>query len=178
LSCPSPTHRQDKITQLLTDYLYDQNYLNIEGFINFRLQDYWENLEGAVKLAVEDYMREKEYDDFVRLLKYFVDAQEPRVGTVNILLMAPGPMQSLDKIVNKTKNIYINGFIFDMVDSEINSEDVLISALISIAPRRVILHVPVPKKVNNVIVTLQKVFGERLKICAGCTCCHNLGEKQ
>ncbi|MEW6661985.1 MAG: putative sporulation protein YtxC [Bacillota bacterium] len=177
-SCVPVVTRQNKIGQLLTDYLHEQKYLNIEGFINFRLPDYWQSLEEAVELAVDDYMMEKEHDEFVRLLKYFVDMQEPRVSIVNVILKASGFFQLFDNEDNVIDNKYKDGFIVDMVQSEINSEDLLISALITIAPKRINLHVPEPIKVRDIMATLQSVFGERLKVCAGCTCCRNLGENQ
>jgi len=177
-SCIAVVNRQKKISQLLSDYLFEQKYLNIEGFINFRLPDYWKSLEEAVELAVDDYMMEKEHDEFVRLLKYFVDMQEPRVSIVNVLLKSSGCFQMFDNDTNVIDSRYKKGFSVDMVQSEIDSEDLLISALITVAPKRINLHLPEPKKVKDILTTLQGVFGERLKICGGCTCCHNLGENQ
>jgi len=177
-TCAAVVKRQKEISQLLADYLFEQKYLNIEGFINFRLPDYWKSLEKAVELAVDDYMMEKEHNEFVRLLKYFVDVQEPRVSIVNVILKSSGSFQMFDNDTNVIDSRYKNGFSVDMVQSEIDSEDLLISALITVAPKRINLHLPEPKKVKDILTTLQGVFGERVKICGGCTCCHNLGENQ
>ena len=64
----------------------DSPLIVVEGFINFCLQDYLTEIRFAVELAVEERKNEKEYNDFVTLLRYFVDTQVPKINEVNIMM--------------------------------------------------------------------------------------------
>ena len=72
-------NRKSKILHKVLDYLSQNNCINIDGFINFRLQDYIEDLNKVIEQAVDELLLEKEYQEFIMLLKYFVDIQEPRL---------------------------------------------------------------------------------------------------
>lgn len=172
------TVRWQQVLQQLTDYLCSNNRLIIEGFINFRLKEYREMLEEAVDQAVDDYLMEKEYDEFIRLLRYFVDIQDPKVETINVVLKKSGIFELFDGNNKPIDNDYLEGFIIDFVDNEINYEDLLISALITIAPRRVILHVPDKPQLRDTVKTIKKVFGDRAMDCSGCHLCLEQGQRK
>ncbi|MHB8172453.1 MAG: sporulation protein YtxC, partial [Thermincolia bacterium] len=75
--------RKSMILQRVLEYLQNNDQLVIEGFIKFRLKEYLQELQEAVDRAVDDFMMEREYKEFIRLLKYFVEIQEPRVDKVH-----------------------------------------------------------------------------------------------
>ena len=55
---------------------------------------------------------------------------------------------------------------------EINYEDLLISALITIAPKTVMLHfASAAGKANTVVETIKSVFAGRVTVCRGCKLC-------
>lgn len=164
-------NRKSKILQKVLDYLSQNNSINIDGFINFRLQDYLEDLNQVIEQAVDEMLLEKEYQEFIMLLKYFVDIQEPRLEKVHVLLLPSGSFQLFDDNNKSINNHCLDGCIVEMIDNEINYEDLLISALITIAPREIVVHVPESAKVFNILKTLQGVFMERLVICNGCSRC-------
>ncbi len=160
--------RKDRILTRILSYLKSNDELIIEGFIRFRLKDYFQELELAVEQAIEDFMMEKEYKEFIRLLKYFVDIQEPKVDRVNIVLRDQGVFRLLDKDGQIIDNEYLEGIIFQMVESDIDYEDLLISALITIAPARIVVHF---SKEHPVVETLNSIFESRVIICPGCNLC-------
>ncbi|MGI6684913.1 MAG: putative sporulation protein YtxC [Bacillota bacterium] len=164
-------NRKSKILHKVLDYLSQNNSINIDGFINFRLQDYLEDLNHVIEQAVDELLLEKEYEEFIMLLKYFVDIQEPRLNKVHVMLLSSGNFQLFDDHDKSINEQCLEGCIVEMIDNEINYEDLLISALITIAPREIVVHVPEHTKSPNIIKTLQGVFGERLEICIGCTRC-------
>lgn len=128
-------------------------------------------LEQALEEAIDEYLMEKEYDEFIRLLRYFVEAQEPRLEKVHVVLNSGGGFQLYDNENRNLSGDYLEGFLVDMADNELNYEDLLISSLITIAPRQVILH-PVDKgRCYSTIGVLKSVFGERLIQCGGCSHC-------
>jgi putative sporulation protein YtxC len=66
--------RKNRITHRLLDYISTNLTVNVEGFINFCMQDYLTELKFAVEVALEELRNQKEYNDFVNLLRYFVDS--------------------------------------------------------------------------------------------------------
>ncbi|WP_258360028.1 putative sporulation protein YtxC [Moorella sulfitireducens (nom. illeg.)] len=170
-SCLQLQQREESITARIREYLQENSWLNIDGFVRFRLPDYLMELEQALGEAVDEYLMEKEYDEFIRLLRYFVDAQEPRVEKVHVVLSPGGGFQLCDGENRNLSGDYLEGFVVDMVDSDLNYEDLLISALITIAPRQVVLHATDKGRYHNTISTIKSVFGERLIQCSGCSRC-------
>ncbi|MHB1127025.1 MAG: putative sporulation protein YtxC [Bacillota bacterium] len=171
-------HRLENIAQKIACYLEEDGMLIVEGFLRFRLKDYVSQLEEGVDQAVDEYLMEKEYHEFIRLLRYFVDIQEPRVEKVHVMLRASGVFQLFDGDENIIDNEYLEGFVVDLIDSEINYEDLLISALITIAPRKVILHFSDHSSLHSTINTIKNVFLERVTTCPGCTKCLHSHQKK
>ncbi|AZR73681.1 hypothetical protein BBF96_09960 [Anoxybacter fermentans] len=165
--------RKDRVLNRILNYLQNNNELIIEGFIRFRLKDYFQELELAVEQAVEDFLMEKEYKEFIRLLKYFVEIQGPKVDEVNIILTDQGIFQILDENGHIIDNEYLEGIILQMIESDIDYEDLLISALITIAPARIIAHF---REDHPVIETLRGIFESRVSVCKGCRFCEKRKE--
>ncbi len=172
------SRRGQDVLQQIEKYLGQSKEINMEGFINFRLKDYRRVLEDAVDKAVDDYLMEKEYDEFIQLLQYFVDIQDPRIDTVNVVLKKSGLFELFDGKNEPIDNNYLEGFILDMTDNEINYEDLLISALITIAPRRVVLHASKNPGLYETVKTIKNVFGGRVQECTGCQICRNQGQRK
>ncbi len=162
--------RKTRIAQKIRDYLEIHDKLILEGFIRFRLKEYYSELQAAITVAVDEFVMEKEYLEFIRLLRYFVDIQEPKIETLHVLVKSSGGFQLYDQDNNLVNNDYLDGFVADMVDNEITYEDLLISALITIAPRFVVLHVTA-KRESETIRTIRNVFGDRVSYCQGCSLC-------
>jgi len=163
--------RKSMILQKLLEYLQFNDRLIIEGFIRFRLKDYLQDLYGVVDRAVDDYMMEKEYKEFIRLLKYFVKIQEPRQELVHVLLKHSGSFKLLDGNEKNISNEYLDGFIIESEEPEINYEDLLVSALITIAPTAIVLHFQANHQTIKATDTIKSVFGERVTYCEGCSIC-------
>lgn len=163
--------RKHQILQRLLEYLDTDSEVVLEGFVTFRLKEYVEELEDAVDRAVDDFLMEKEYTEFIRLLKYFVDAQEPRVEEVHVIVLPGGAFKLVDGQGQALHNEYLEDFVVEMVDSQINYEDLMISSLITIAPSRITLHVSTANLRDEAVETVRSVFGERVTLCRGCELC-------
>jgi len=61
-----------EIQQSLHECLDQEDYVNLHGLICFRLPLWWKLLCKSVDHAVEQLLLEKEYQEFIRLLKYFL----------------------------------------------------------------------------------------------------------
>ncbi len=167
----SLNERRNQILAKLLDYLDNHHELVVEGFINFRLKDYREQLIQVVDKAVDDFMMELEYKEFIRVLRYFVEVQEPKVEEVHVVMSNNGNFKILDSFGKTINNQYLENFATQGAD-EINYEDLLITALITIAPYNVMLHSANPPKLQDVMETIKSIFDGRVVICPGCDICN------
>ncbi|HHV61103.1 MAG TPA: putative sporulation protein YtxC [Firmicutes bacterium] len=165
----TPAEEQvNEIAGKLLDYLNANNELVLEGFIRFRLKDYYAGLRSAVDRAVDNFMVEREYKEFIRLLKYFVDIQEPKFDEVHVIMRPNGVFRLLDSKYRVIENDYLEGFIADLGSDDVDYEDLLISALITVAPARVVLHFD---RNRAVVETIVGVFEDKVTMCPGCPLC-------
>ncbi len=170
--------RKSKILHRLRDYLDQSDELVVEGFVHFRLRDYLEELEDAVDHAVDDFLMEREHHEFIRLLRYFVEVQEPRIEEVHVLVRSAGAFKLVDGTGANLRSEVLEEFIVEMVESEVNYEDLLISALISLAPTRLIVHGHAAPAWEEGLDTIKGVFGERVKFCEECHLCSPVAAEQ
>ncbi|WP_027365525.1 putative sporulation protein YtxC [Desulfotruncus alcoholivorax] len=159
------------ILQKLTEYLSANNNLIIDGFIRFRLKDYINQLYDVADQAVDDFLMEREYKEFIELLRYFVEIQEPKADLVNVVLRDDGVFKLYDEKNQPINSDYLRDFMIDLVENEINYEDLLISALITIAPREVRFHSGNGELASSTVNTIKSVFVGRVSECGGCSIC-------
>ncbi len=162
--------RKGKVLRLILDYLAQQQEINIDGFITFRLRDYRDQLSDAVGQAVDDFLMEKEYLEFINLLRYFVESQEPKMKVVHAVIQPKGAFRLVDEKGAQVTNEYLAESFLD-VDTEVNTEDLLVSALITIAPERVVIHCPAELDRFEALDTIRSVFEGRVTTCRGCRLC-------
>lgn len=170
--------RKNIIMELMFTYLETEETLILDGFVLFRLNAYQQQIGYAIEQAVDEYLMEKEYDDFIGLLKYFVEIQEPKMGKIHILLEEDGAFRIYDEWDHEIKNDYLESFIIELIDNELNYEDLLISTLITIAPEEISLHGSTGSGNNSILDTVTRVFEQRVTICAGCSKCVSLKKQQ
>jgi putative sporulation protein YtxC len=164
--------RKGRVLRLILDYLGAQQEINLDGFITFRLQEYREQLGDAIGRAVDDFLMEKEYVEFINLLRYFVDSQEPKLKLVHAIILPKGGFRLMDdKGATVTREYLAESFV--EVEAEVNSEDLLVSALITIAPGRVILHCSTELDRLEALDTIRSVFEGRITTCRGCRICRD-----
>ena len=160
-----------EIIQRFVDYLKADTTININGFITFRLQDYILGLQAIVERAVEDFLMDKEYNEFIKLLKYFVEIQDAKIDTLNIVLEENNKYSLYDGYGNVVHDEYLDIIEMEMKNNNINYEDLLISSLITIAPNKIFIH-----KIHNIsnveiIKTITRVFVDKVTICDNCQWC-------
>ena len=159
--------RKKKIVKELLSYLNRHKKINIEGFVRFRLRDYMKNLNLAIEQAADDFIIEREYNEFIDLLRYFVELQEVKIPLVNVLHNDDGSYTILDANKNVLKSNFVEGYIEELIDEDITYEDILISALINISPGKVIIHFSEPE----IRETLKNIFPDLVEVCFGCDLC-------
>ena len=166
--------RRNRILQSVFDYLADNQLLNIEGFARFRLQGYWAQLRRIVKRTGEEFLAAKDYLEFVRLLRCFIELQETKIDEVHIFISPEGTFFICDKKGHVIKREHIRTPSFSAIDGEFNYKEYLLSMLIVLVPETIIFHVSDGIWECDPIRTIQQVFEDRVIRCPGCDRCQHL----
>jgi len=161
--------RYGKLRDRLREFLESHRHINPEGFLRFRWPHYIEDLRHVVARAVDEFVAEKEYLEFVRLLRYFVEIQEPKLPLVHVTTDAHGFCQVYDATHRQLYHEYLGSFD-EEDDLEVSYEDLVISALITMAPRHIILHHHDCSR-EGMYNAIRHVFDSRATDCHSCELC-------
>jgi len=163
--------RRNIIIKKLVDYFESSNKVILDGFVNFRLKDYIKDLEEIVDKAVDEFLTEREYKEFIRLLRYFVDIQEPKFNVIHVLVDYDNRYILLDENKKEITNECIQEFMNDIPEGEINYDDLLVSSLITMAPKKVVIHSANNFRNKELLETIKNVFWGKAVICPDCELC-------
>lgn len=164
-------NRMNSVIEKINECLEENDEINISGFLRFRMKELRTDIEKIIDKVVEEYMIEKEYKEFVKLLKYFVDIQESKIDEINIYIKDDGSY----KIKNGDGEDIFQEFLKELIEckaeKEANIEDIIISGLITNAPKKVIIHNKEHCVNPEFIETISNVFGDRMEFCSACSEC-------
>lgn len=164
--------RRNVIVRRLMDYFDNSNNIILDGFVNFRLKEYIRDLEDVVDKAVDDFLTDREYKEFIRLLRYFVDIQEPKIDTVHVIVSYDNRYILMDGSKKEITNECIAEYVNEISGGEINYDDLLVSSLITFAPRKIVIHNSTGQFHNKELMeTIKNVFSGRVILCQGCDMC-------
>lgn len=142
---------------------------DIEGFLHFRGREYKGALNKTIDYIVDEYLLEQEYVEFIELLKSFVDMQKPRLDTLHVVI-SQGQFNLYDDGGHYVTDEYLTDYHPGNVIQDVSYDDLLISALIAVAPRQVVMHVK-SGGAEDTLHSIRQVFGDRVSFCTGCSLC-------
>ncbi len=143
----------ERLSSLISESTPDT--LMLEGFMRFRMKDYLEEWDRALALGVEDYIRKKEYTEFVEILRLFINIRIPRVRKVHVCVDGHGEYLLLDERLCLLKCTFLG--------KRIDKDDALLSALVNIAPLSIVVHNKDRFWDARILETIKDVFGKRVE---------------
>lgn len=161
-------YRKDEIWVNVLNYLLENKSMILEGFVNFRLENYLDTINDIVDYSVNKYIVEKEYTEFINLLKIYIDSKQSEADLVH-LVYTNGESILLDSgrnIISLSDNIFNAKYLSDI---SFSSNDYALNALLTLLPKRIELHVIGYE--DEFINTLKLIFGNRIFICKDCNIC-------
>lgn len=163
--------RINKIVHELYQFFSYEVVCQLEGILAFRLRPYKKEIKDIVEYACDEYILNQQYEEFISLLKYFVQIQECKIDTVHVMQDDRG-LELYDEHFNSVSvNDYEERIVVDMIETEINIEDSVISHLVAVSPKKIILHMD-SKDVYET-KTVKSIFSERIELCHGCHLCRS-----
>ena len=151
------------------DFINDNKVLYLDGFIYFRLKEYFSILDDTVNNAVNHFLIEKEYLEFVSLLKLYINSQDSKCELVHLIYSS-----SESILLDKDKNIIApDSDIFNakyLSDISFSSNDFTLNSLLNLVPKKIYIHL-IDNKIDEFIQTLELVFENRVNLCTDCNIC-------
>jgi len=164
-------NKKNSIISKIIDCMKENKQININGYITFRMKELVEDFESIIDNVVEKFMVEKEYTEFIKLLKYFVEIQEIKIDEVNIVVQKDGDYAVLDKEGNDILPELLKEIPIAKPNRTANKEDILISGLITNSPGKINLHSIENCENRQFLDTIKNVFQDRVCYCNNCEIC-------
>jgi len=161
-------YRKDEIWTCVLQYITSNKSMILDGFVNFRLDNYYKTIEEIVDYSVNKYIIEKEYTEFINLIKLYIDSKEPLCSIVH-LIYTNGESILLNqdkKTISLEDNIFNAKYLSDI---SFSSNDYALNALLTLLPKKVEIHLIGYE--DEFIKTLKLIFGKRISICTDCNIC-------
>ncbi len=163
-------YRQEIIYSALYDYIINNKYIVIDGFVNFRLRKYIKTLDEIVDIAVDKFVVEREYNEFISLLRLYINSKEAIEPVVHLIYH---DQESV--LLNKQKQILdTSSDVFDakyLSDISFSSNDYALNALLSLLPGKIYVHL-IDGEEDEFVNTLKLIFENRIYICRDCAICN------
>ncbi len=155
----------------IKDYLKNNSIVLVDGLIRFRLKKLDYLIDLAIERGIDEFTAEKEYKEFIKVLQYFVESQEPKYELIHLVFEEMN-YKLLDDNGNIIDKDFFSEIITEIDDTNISKDDILISTLIVIAPEKMVLHLDDKFKDKDVVKVIISVFQDRVYICQGCEKCN------
>ena len=151
-------------------YLKENKSIVLTGFIYFRLKGYFSMLDEIVDEAVNQFIIEKEYLEFVSLLKLYINSQASQSDKIHLVYFKDSFIL-LDKDMN---SIDIHEYLLDakyLSDITFSNNDYLLNTLLSLLPKKIYIHL-IENRIDEFLNTLILIFENRIELCNDCPICN------
>lgn len=164
--------RYDYINNAVFKHTSNNHSLYIQGFINFNLSDYINFLNNQIENAVNKFLIDKEYIEFVNILKLYIKSETQNSKTDHLHLIYKSKNSIIiddDKnIISCNDNMKKAKYISDI---SFSSNDFALNTLLNLIPKKITIHL-VNSYEDEFINTLKLIFQDRIKICDDCDICN------
>lgn len=166
----SLTNREIELFDAFYDYITTHKSIIISGFINFRLYNYRNLLENLVDLSVNEFIIEREYFEFISLVKLYVNSQISSYGTIHLICI-DSEILLLDEnlqVIDIDKKLLNAKYLSDV---SFSNNDYILNTLLNLLPNKIFIHMISSSPELDFINTLKLIFESRIEICSDCNIC-------
>ena len=150
----------------------EKQTLHIEGWILFRLDKYKIILRDILEQFIEDYMTKKDVVSFIKVMRDASLLAVPLEEVMHIVYKQEGKIHLYDKNLRNVTSHYIKKYCKDLLlDSTLTKEDLLLHVLITVCPKKIVMHKTENMKTKQFMNTLEIIFEENMTYCTECELC-------
>lgn len=156
------------ISKEIIKYIMENKTMNLNGFIYFRIKEYFNYLDNNVDRAVSQFVIEKEYSEFISLLRIYVETRSTEYDLLHLIYIN-GESILIDKnknIVSVSENIYNAKYLSDI---SFSSNDLALNTLLTLLPKKIEIHLI--DEEDEFINTIKLIFEGRVSLCKDCNIC-------
>lgn len=161
--------RKDSINISCIEYFSNNKSAILDGFVNFRINDYIKIIDYIVDMAVNKFVIDREYTEFIDLLKCYINSKD--CGTTDVHLIYQNEESTLldesKRIIDLDDSILNSKYLSDITFS---SNDYTLNTLLTLLPQKIYIHL-VDGIQDEFINTLKLVFDDRVYLCNDCNIC-------
>lgn len=166
------TLRYDYINNAIFNHLISNHSIYLQSIVNFKLNNYINFLNNQIDIAVNKFLIDKEYIEFVNILKLYIKSESENSKVEHLHLIY---RDKVSIIIDDNKNIVAcNDNIKKakyVSDISFSSNDMALNTLLNLVPKAITIHL-VDGYIDEFINTLKLIFQERVKICEDCDICN------
>ena len=170
--------RKHSINNAVFKQLKKSRSFYLQAFISFGLNMYMQFLNTQIDMAVNKFLIDKEYVEFVNILKLYIKSEVTNSQVEHLHLLYQNKTSTLfDDEKNKidcNENLKKAKYISDI---SFSSNDYALNTLLNLVPKKITVHL-VEGYCDEFIHTLQLIFQEQLEICQECDICSLYRHKQ
>jgi len=150
------------------EYILNNKTMVLNGFVYFRLKKYFEILDNIVDGGVNQYIIDKEYKEFISLLRMYVESRNSNYDLLHLIYKSKESilLDENKNIVSVSDNIYNAKYLSDI---SFSSNDFALNTLLSLLPEKIEIHLI--DEEDEFINTLKLIFEGRIKVCKECDIC-------
>ena len=161
-------NKENILNKEISRYLCEADAMLLEGFVTFRLKKYFSYLDNIIDIAVNKYIVEKEYREFIELLRTYVDNSISKKDLVHLIyknneaILLDNNKNLIDVSTNLLKNKVLSDISF-------STNDYVLNTLLSIIPKKIEIHIIDVE--DEFIDTIKGIFRNKVSICKDCNIC-------
>ncbi len=127
------------------------------------------SLEKVVEEAVNSFILEKEYNEFISLLRLYINSSETIEDVLHVVYSKNFTLilDECKNIINNSESAFNAKFLSDI---SFSTNDYTLNTLLTLLPKKVYIHL-IENNMDEFITTLRLIFGDRLEICTDCNIC-------
>lgn len=153
----------------------ETGHLSLDGFMRFRAKALLVGAEVGVSEVVEQFLADREYEEFVSLLRYMLESQPATQQVVHVFCTDERLWMCDDTGALITDEDVTQAAHQVSDEGEVNVEDLSMSVLITRSPCRIVIHDTTHDAAwPSFSETLERVFLNRVVRCDGCAACKHI----
>lgn len=163
------TLRKESLKISCIEYFSNNKSVILDGFINFRINNYIKIIDYIVDLSVNKFVIDKEYAEFVDLLRCYINSKESNTSLVHLIYQNQEAilLDEFKNIITIEDTALNSKYLSDITFS---SNDYALNTLLTLLPEKIYIHV-IDSTQDEFINTIKLIFDSRVYICNECNLC-------
>ena len=150
------------------EYINDNKSMILDGFVRFRLYEYKEILDKIVDYSINKYLIQREYIEFIRLLKEYISFSKSNCSKIHLIYSENNVILLNENNIIIPIETSLDNAKF-LSDISFSKNDYCLNTILNLLPNELVLHILTNE--DEFIETLKLIFSDRITICNSCDLC-------